>query len=91
MIKEINTIEDVKLFAFQLVNDENLSFHPDDDFSNYINLETQKTLYSVEEVSVLNKLMERCFDICNQFEVDIYELMGHPLLDKLKVEVSDVE
>ena len=35
MIKEINTIDDVKLFAFQLVNDENLSFHPDDDFSDY--------------------------------------------------------
>jgi len=89
MIKEVNTIEDVKLFAFQLVNEENLSFHPDDDFSNYINLETQEPLYSVEEVSILNKQMERCFDICNQFGADIYELMGRPLLDKLKDGVSD--
>ncbi|MDD4992830.1 MAG: hypothetical protein PHR83_11400 [Paludibacter sp.] len=88
MIQEINTIQDVELFAFQLVNDESLSFHPDDDFSNYINLETREPLYSNEEVSTLNKQMERCFNICDQFGVDIYELMGHPLLEKLKVGVS---
>ncbi len=40
MINEINTIEDVKLFAFQLVNEENMSFHPDDDFADYISMET---------------------------------------------------
>jgi len=89
MIQEINTIQDVELFAFQLVNDENLSFHPDDNFSNYINLETQEPLYSDEEVSFLNKQMERSFDICNQFGADIYELMGRPLLEKLQGGVSN--
>ena len=89
MIQEINTIQDVELFAFQLVNEEDLSFHPDDNFSNYINLETQEPLYSAEEAILLNKQMEKCFDICNQFGADIYELMGHPLLEKLKVGVSN--
>lgn len=89
MIQEINTVQDVELFASQLVNEENLSFHPDDDFSNYINLETQEPLYSDEEALSLNKQMERCFDICNQFGADIYELMGRPLLEKLKAGVSD--
>jgi len=88
MLQEINTLKDVELFAFQLVNEENLSFHPDDNFSNYINLKTQEPLYTDEEVLSLNKQMERCFDICNQFGADIYELMGRPLLEKLKAGVS---
>lgn len=85
MIKEINTIEDVKLFAFQLISDENLSFHPDNDFADYINMETGEATYSVEEVELRNNLMAKCFDICSKNEVDIYELMGQPLYEKLKI------
>ena len=66
MIKEINTIEDVRLFAFQLVNEEKLSFHPDNDFSDYINLETSEPAYSQEEVQFLNQLMEKSQNIINQ-------------------------
>ena len=87
MIKEINTVEDVKLFAFQLVNEEDLSFHPDDDFSDYINLTTQEPLYSVDEVIQLNQLLDKCFTICEQKDVDIYELMGEPLFQRMKVGV----
>ncbi len=83
MIKDINTIEDVELFASQLVNDENLSFHPDDDFSDYINMETKERLYSDEEAVNLNQLMEKCFNVCEQNYTDIYELMGKPLYAKL--------
>lgn len=87
MLKEINTIEDVKLFAYQLVNEENLSFHPDDYFEDYINLETKEPLYSAEECKQLNQLMSNCFSICQQEEVDIYELMGEPLYQRMKVGV----
>lgn len=83
MIKEINTIEDVKLFAFQLVNEEDLNFHPDDDFADYINLETGESVYSEEEVQFLNHQMEKCFDISEEFGADIYKLMGQPLYVKL--------
>jgi hypothetical protein len=82
MLKEINTIEDVKLFAYQLVNEEDLSFHPDDDFVDYINLETKEPLYSAEECKQLNQLMHNCFSICQQEEVDIYELDGRTTLSK---------
>lgn len=41
MIIKINTVEDVKTFAKQLTS-EGISFHPDDDFNNYINMETEK-------------------------------------------------
>jgi hypothetical protein len=85
MISEINTIEDVKLFAYQLVNEEDLNFHPDTDFSDYINTETGKPLYSIEEIQNLNRLMENCFDICEQNGADIYDLMSEPLFLKLKI------
>lgn len=87
MIKKINTIDDVKLFAFQLVNEENLSFHPDNDFSDYINLNTKEPLYSAEEVGPLNIMMDNCFILCEQAEVDIYELMGEALFEKMKIGV----
>lgn len=83
MITEINTIEDVKLFAFQLVNEENLSFHPDDDFADYINTETKEQCYSEEDIIRLNEMMEKCFIVCEQSELDIYELMGEPLFARL--------
>lgn len=85
MIKYINTIDDVKLFAYQLVNEDNLSFHPDDDFSNYNNVENKEPFYSEEDVNRLNIMMDKCFIICEQAEVDIYELMGEPLFKKMKV------
>lgn len=85
MIKDINTIEDVKLFAKQLVNEDNLSFHPDDDFADYINMETKEQYYSEEDTIRLNEMMERCFIVCEQAELDIYELMGEPLFQKMKI------
>lgn len=87
MVNKIVTIEDVKLFAYQLVNEEYLSFHPDDDFADYINLETKEPLYTTEECKQLNQLMSNCFSICQQEEVDIYKLMGEPLFQRMKVGV----
>lgn len=37
MTIEITSIEDVKAFAQYLANDLHLNFHPDDDFSFYVN------------------------------------------------------
>ena len=85
MIKDINTIEDVKLFAKQLVNEDNLSFHPDDDFADYINMEAKEQYYSEEDTIRLNEMMERCFIVCEQAGLDIYELMGEPLFQKMKI------
>ncbi|MBN2765241.1 MAG: hypothetical protein JXR27_02635 [Paludibacteraceae bacterium] len=85
MIKEINTIEDVRQFAFQLVNDENLSFHPDDDFADYINTETKLPSYNKEDISRFNNLMAKCFVVCEKYGQDIYDLMGEPLYRKLKI------
>jgi len=85
MLTEIIKIEDVKLFAFQLINEENLNFHPDNNFSEYINKDKNEPLYSQAEVKKLNELMDKCFDVCEKCQVDIYELMGQPLFKKLKI------
>jgi len=85
MLNNINTIEDVKVFAFQLVHEHNLSFHPDNDFSDYVNTETNIPIYTTEESERYNELMDKCFDICKQNNEDVYELMGQPLLKRLKI------
>ena len=66
-------------------NTGNNEFVYDDDFSDYINLNTKEPLYSAEEVNELNIMMDKCFTLCEQAEVDIYELMGEPLFQKMKV------
>lgn len=79
MINEILTLDDVKQFAKELTS-EGLSFHPDDDFHDYINLETKEPTYSEEEAGLRNKLMDKCFEICEQEDVDIYTLMMEEFL-----------
>lgn len=44
----MQTAKDVVAFAKQLIK-EGVNFHPDDDFKNYINLETNERTYSTEE------------------------------------------
>ena len=58
----ITTIEDVKAFAKYLTNDLHLNFHPDDDFSFYVNYETKEPTFSPEEAAKYNALMNECFD-----------------------------
>ena len=74
MINKILTLEDVKQFAKELTS-EGLSFHPDDDFHEYINLETKAPSYSKEDADLRNKLMDECFEVCEKEGVDIYAIM----------------
>ena len=45
MIIKIETTEDVKAFAKQLIA-EGVSFHPDDDFNDYVNFKEDKPTYT---------------------------------------------
>ena len=74
MINKIQTLDDVKAFAKQLIA-EGLNFHPDDDFNDYVNLENNLPLYSNEEASIRNELMNKCFEVCELEGIDIYDLM----------------
>jgi hypothetical protein len=74
MIAKIETTEDVKELAKQLIA-EGVSFHPDDDFNDYINFKENKPCYTKEEADLRNDLMNKCFEVCEKEKVDIYDVM----------------
>jgi len=82
MIKEIKTVKDVEEFFEHLYEKESLSFHPDDDFEGYINGKTGEPSYTKEEAHERDTLMESCFVVCDQNNVDIYGV-GIDVADKL--------
>lgn len=73
MIQEIKTIDDIKVFFRQLL-EEDLNFHPDTPFEDYINCETRLPTYTTLEADARNKLMDNCFEVCESINIDIYEL-----------------
>jgi len=79
MLKKIETTKDVVAFTKQLIK-EGVNFHPDDDFKNYINLETDEPTYSNEEAKFRNEMMNQCFAVCEKKGVDIYDTMSEVAL-----------
>lgn len=72
---ELHDLNDVKAFFHDLVFVLHVSFHPDEDFKNYINLQTHERSFTDLEAFALNKCMELCFKICERRSNDlIYEL-----------------
>ena len=53
MITKIETADDVKAFAKQLIG-EGVSFHPDDDFNDYVNFKEGTPTYTKEEAELRN-------------------------------------
>ena len=74
MVTQIQTIDDVKSFAKKIIA-EGVSFHPDDDFNFYMNVEENKPCYSKQEADLRNELMSKCFEACNNEGIDIYDVM----------------
>lgn len=74
MITHIQNLKDVAAFAKQIIA-EKVSFHPDDDFNDYIFFNTGKPCYTKVEAAKRNKLMEECFSVCEKEGEDIYNLM----------------
>lgn len=74
MITQIKTLKDVAAFAKQIIS-EGVSFHPDDDFNDYIVFKTKEPCYSKQQAKDRNKLMDKCFQVCEKEDVDIYSIM----------------
>lgn len=74
MVTQIQTSEDVKNFAKEIIAD-GVSFHPDDDFNDYVYFKENRPCYSKSEAKVRNKLMNSCFEVCEKEGVDIYAIM----------------
>ena len=73
MIAEIKTLNDVKIFTKQLVA-EGLNYHPDDDFENYVNIETGEPSYTSDEAVLRNRLNAQCFEVCESAGADLYNI-----------------
>jgi hypothetical protein len=73
MITQIQKIDDVKTFVKQLVEEE-LNYHPDDDFTEYISIHTGQPTYSEKEARVRNELNNQCFVVCERLGEDIYNI-----------------
>jgi hypothetical protein len=82
MINKIQSLEDVKAFSKLLIA-EGVSFHPDDDFNDYVNFKENKSFYSKTEAEARNNLMNDCFDVCNREDIDVYDLMLESSLSEL--------
>ena len=72
MLKEIKNLNDIEAFAKELIN-ESVNFHPDEDFNNYVNLESKLPTYTKEEAKLRNNLLNQCFEVCEKEGVDIYD------------------
>ena len=66
-------MEDVAEFVVQLLA-EGLNYHPDDDFENYVNIETGEPSYSTKEAQVRNLLNIQCFEVCEAVGAEIYDV-----------------
>ena len=75
MITQITNVEDVATFAQHLIHVEKLSVHPDDDFADYTTYETRLPFYTEKEAELRNQLMNQCFDVCEQNNIEIYEII----------------
>lgn len=73
MIEKIKTIDDVKQFFKDLIG-EDLNFHPDTPFEDYINGDTKEPTYTKDEAAFRDGLMDRAFEVCRHVDVDIYDL-----------------
>ena len=79
----INSVEDVKTFFHHLVHDCKVNFHPDDNFADYISIEAKTPSFTNDEVSIYNRLMDECFDVCKTAGVDIYTIGLKELKSKI--------
>jgi hypothetical protein len=66
-LTHISTLQDVKTFVHILMEEENLNFHPDTPFEDYIFLSSEKPVYSKEEAGTRNNLLNQAFKLGTQF------------------------
>ena len=74
---EINNTKDVKQFLYYLIDPQGLnlgmSFHPDDDFADYIGQNGER-IFSETDTTTINQKLKECFEVCSKEKTDIYEI-----------------
>src|SRR6266404_8289417 len=65
--------EDITIFFLTLGN-EQINFHPDKRFAEYVSGESGILRYTEQEVALREEIMNACFDFCAKNGLDIYDL-----------------
>ena len=86
---QIENLIDVVHFFEHLLYEKKLSYHPDDDFSDYVNTMDDSPSFTNEEVRLYNRLMDQCFDICKKEEMDICSIGLASMRKIIKPDVDD--
>lgn len=80
----IRSVEDIKGLFHHLLEDRKLSYHPDDDFKDYVNFKTGERTFTDEEAGLYNRLMEEAFEVCEMAGVDIYGIGLDEFIEKVR-------
>jgi len=75
ILTKIETLNDVREFVRILMEEENLNFHPDTPFYDYINYATRQPAYTPEEIAHRQDLLQQCFNLSDALGVDTHEYM----------------
>lgn len=70
----ILSVEDVKTFFHHIVDERKVNFHPDEMFENYVSCEGGINTFTLDECAIYNRLMDESFKVCEEANVDIYEI-----------------
>lgn len=89
-LTSINTIQDVKEFVHILIEDENLNFHPDMPFEDYIVIQAKEPTYTTEESAVRNALLNQAFELGERLGVDTHELMCQEGMKTFRRQYADL-
>lgn len=88
-VDHINMVEEVESFFDHLVKERKINFHPDNNFEEYINIDTREDSFTPQECMIYNRLMNESFVTCDQANVDIYEIGMKSLgLDWMLVDIA---
>lgn len=80
----IKTPADVKVFFHHIVCEKHVSFHPDDDFADYVYFADRTPIFNEQEVMLYNRLMDESFDACEKASADIYSIGYDEMMVELK-------
>ena len=79
----INSIESMQLFFKDIVVVFNCTLHPDDRFADMVDKDGNVS-FNAETSNQLDEVMSKCWEYCQQYSLDIYELAGEVQLREYK-------
>lgn len=68
----IKSVKDVEAFFHHIVFERKVNFHPDNMFEDYVSCEGGINTFTLAECAIYNHLMDECFAVCKNEDVDIY-------------------